>query len=67
MTQELIKRINELVRKSRGEGLTEAEKNEQAKLRAQYIKMFRQGVENTMESVYVVDKDGNKKKVEKKK
>lgn len=67
MTEELLSRINELARKSREEGLTEQEKLEQAELRQQYIKAFRQGFENTMSNVYIMDKDGNKKKVEKKK
>ncbi len=67
MTEELIKRINELAKKSRNEGLSSSEKEEQEKLRKEYIKMFRQGVENTMESVYIIDENGNKKKVEKKK
>lgn len=64
--EKLVKRINELSRKAKAEGLTEAEKSEQADLRAQYIKAFRQGFLNTMENVYVVDENGNKKKVEKK-
>lgn len=67
MTDEMIQRINFLARKSREEGLSEAEKQEQADLRQKYIKMFRQGVENTMNSVYIVDEKGNKKKVQKKK
>ncbi len=67
MKSELIDRINFLARKSREEGLTEAEKTEQAKLRQEYVKGFRQGFMNTMENVYIVDKDGNEKKVEKKK
>lgn len=66
MTEELLNRINELARKSRTEGLTEQEKAEQTQLRQQYIKAFRQGFENTMSNVYIMDKDGNKKKVEKK-
>jgi len=64
--EELIKRINELARKSRAEGLNDAEKEEQARLRAQYIQKFRQGMENTLSNVYIVDEKGNKKKVEKK-
>ncbi len=64
---ELIKRINELYAKSKSEGLTAAEKTEQAELRMKYIKAFRQGMLNTMESVYIVDENGNKKKVEKRK
>ncbi len=67
MKSELIDRINFLAKKSREEGLTDAEKAEQAKLRQEYVAGFRQGFMNTMENVYIVDKDGNEKKIEKKK
>jgi len=63
----LIKRINELAKKSREEGLSDAEKAEQATLRQEYIKKFRQGMENTLSNVYIMDENGNKRKVEKKK
>ncbi len=63
--EELIKRINELSRKSKAQGLTEAEKEEQAQLRGKYIQAFRQGMMNTLEGVYIVDENGNKKKLEK--
>ena len=66
MTEELIKRINELAKKSKAEGLTDTEKAEQAELRAQYIAAFRQGVKNTLNNVYIVDEQGNEKKLEKK-
>lgn len=66
MTKELIERINFLSKKSKTEGLTEAEKAEQKKLREEYIKMFRMGVKNTLNNVYVVDEKGNKKKLNKK-
>ena len=65
--EKLIQRINELAKKSREEGLSEAEKSEQAELRKQYIQKFRQGMENTLSNVYIMDEKGNKKKVEKKK
>ena len=67
MTSELIERINFLARKSREEGLSPEEKAEQQKLRQQYIAGFRQGMQNTLENVYIVDEDGNTRKVEKKK
>ncbi len=67
MKSELIERINFLARKSREEGLSDAEKAEQAKLRQQYVAGFRQGFMNTMENVYIVDEQGNEKKIEKKK
>ena len=63
----LIKRINELSRKSKTEGLTEDEKKEQNELRQKYLKAFRQGMQNTLQNVYIMDKDGNKRKIEKKK
>jgi len=66
MTEELISRINELAKKSRTEGLTEKEKAEQQELRQKYIKAFRQGVQNTLSNVYVVDEQGNEKKLERK-
>lgn len=66
MTEELIKRINELARKSKAEGLTDKEKEEQQVLRQKYIEAFRQGVKNTLNNVYVVDENGNEKKLGKK-
>ncbi len=65
--EKLIKRINELAKKSREQGLNDEEKEEQAKLRQEYIRRFRQGMENTLSNVYIMDEKGNKKKVEKKK
>ncbi len=65
--EKLIKRINELAKKSREEGLSEEEKAEQASLRQEYIKKFRQGMENTLNNVYIMDEKGNKRKIEKKK
>ena len=63
MDDTMIQRINELARKSKTEGLTDAEKQEQAALRAQYIAAFRQGMMNTLDQVYIVDEKGNKKKL----
>ena len=65
--EKLLKRINELAKKSREEGLDEEEKAEQATLRQEYIKKFRQGMENTLSNVYIMDENGNKRKAEKKK
>ena len=65
--EKLLKRINELAKKSSEQGLTDEEKAEQNELRQAYLKKFRQGMENTLNSVYIMDENGNKKKVEKKK
>ncbi len=64
MTQELLERINFLAKKSKAEGLSEEEKAEQQVLRAQYIKEFRQGVSNTLDNTYIMDEQGNKRKLE---
>ena len=66
VTQEQINRINELARKSKKEGLTEAEKEEQAKLRRIYIDSFKESLVGQLENTYIVDEKGNKKKVTRK-
>ena len=64
----MIARINQLAKKSKtDEGLTEEEKLEQAELRAIYIKAWKQSLENQLNNTYILDKDGNKRKVQKKK
>ncbi len=67
ITQEQINRINELARKSKAEGLTETEKEEQAKLRRLYIDSFKESLVGQLENTYIVDEKGNKKKVKRKK
>ncbi|MDF2946077.1 MAG: hypothetical protein K0S51_756 [Bacillales bacterium] len=58
LTDDLIKRINELARKSKAEGLTSEELEEQKVLRQEYIQKFKQGVINTISTIKIVDKDG---------
>ncbi|MBE6778252.1 MAG: DUF896 domain-containing protein [Ruminococcaceae bacterium] len=60
MEQSKIDRINELARKSRAEGLTPEEAEEQKTLRAEYIAAFRQSLTGQLESIVIVDKDGNR-------
>ena len=67
MEKEQIERINELARKKKAEGLTEAELAEQAALRAQYLKEFRANMEATLQAVRVEQEDGTYKPLEKKK
>lgn len=59
MNEAGIKRINELYRKSKNEGLTEAEKEEQAKLRRQYIDDFKRNLKGALENVDIQEKDGS--------
>ena len=63
ITQEQINRINELARKSKAEGLTEEEKQEQAVLRRAYIDSFKASLVSNLETTYVVDEKGNKRKL----
>jgi uncharacterized protein YnzC (UPF0291/DUF896 family) len=68
MTAGLVERINELAKKAKTTGLTPQEDKERAKLRKQYLKEFREGMEsNIMSNLYIVDEKGNKTKVVKKK
>ncbi len=61
MEKEKINRINELARKSKAEGLTPAEKEEQAALRQEYIKDFRAQFGSVLENTVVQYPDGSKK------
>ena len=66
MEQKKIDRINELARKKKAEGLTPAEIEEQAALRAEYIAGFRASLTAQLDNTVVVDPDGTRHKVEKK-
>lgn len=66
MTEEKIKRINELARKQKAEGLTEEEKNEQYILRREYIESYKRSLINQLENTYIVEPDGTKRKVKSK-
>lgn len=57
--QELIDRINELARKKKANGLTEAESAEQKELRQRYLRLFRQGFRDRIEMLRVYDDEGN--------
>ena len=63
MTEEKIKRINELARKQKSEGLTEEEKAEQFKLRREYIDAYKQSLIAPLENTYILEPDGTKRKV----
>lgn len=54
--QKLIKRINELAKKKKNQGLTKQEQEEQKTLREQYLKAFRVNVKSTLNNVDIVDK-----------
>lgn len=58
MEEQKIKRINELYRKSKAEGLTEKEKEEQKLLRKEYIESFRNNLRSQLNQIDVEEKDG---------
>ena len=59
MKQEQIERINELARKSKTTGLTPEEKEEQKKLRAEYIASGRMNLRTQLDNINIQEKDGS--------
>ena len=56
----------QLARKSKTVGLNDEEKKEQAELRQEYIRDIKKGVETALDAVEIIDKVGNRTKIEKK-
>lgn len=63
MDREKIDRINFLARKSKSEGLSDSEKEEQTNLRNEYRAFMMRGFMATASNTYVVDENGNKKRL----
>ncbi|MFZ5968153.1 MAG: DUF896 domain-containing protein [Bacillota bacterium] len=53
--EDRIKRINELAKKSKDIGLTNEEKEEQKKLREEYLKIFRENFRKQLDNIELVD------------
>ncbi|MBQ2276548.1 MAG: DUF896 domain-containing protein [Lachnospiraceae bacterium] len=66
MKEQDIERINELYRKSKNEGLTPEEKQEQARLRQEYIAAIRGNLRGTLENVSIQNPDGSITELKKK-
>ncbi|MBR5498432.1 MAG: DUF896 domain-containing protein [Clostridia bacterium] len=66
MEQSKIDRINELARKSRSEGLTDEEKEEQRILRAEYVASFKASLVGQLENTTILRPDGTKEKITRK-
>ena len=66
MDKKQIERINELARKKKAEGLTEAEAAEQAALRKQYIDEWRENMRTILDGVVIQRPDGTKEPLKKK-
>ncbi|RKD25163.1 hypothetical protein BEP19_04720 [Ammoniphilus oxalaticus] len=59
MTPEKIERINVLARKAKTIGLNDQEKEEQAALRQEYIQAMRNSLRANLNSLKIVDEEGN--------
>lgn len=66
MKQEQIDRINALARKAKAEGLTPEEEQERAILRRAYIDSVVGNLKGQLDHTYVVDAQGQKRKLKKK-
>lgn len=66
MEQRKIDRINELARKAKTDGLTEAELAERDALRREYIDAVVGSLKGQLDHTYVVDGKGRKTKLRKK-
>lgn len=60
---EKIKRINELYHKSQAEGLSPAEKEEQARLRKEYVDSIRGNLRSQLDSLTIQYEDGTRERV----
>ena len=58
MEKQKIDRINELYRKSKAEGLTDAERKEQKILRQEYLELVRRNLRSQLNNIDVEEKDG---------
>ena len=66
MEHEKVERINELARKKKTVGLTEAELAEQAALRREYLDGFRANMEEILKGVVIQRPDGSQTPLKKK-
>ena len=61
MEQSKIDRINELARKAKAEGLSEAETAERDALRKEYVASVKASLTHHLDHTYLVDEKGNKR------
>ena len=67
MDQKQIDRLNELAKKAKSpEGLTQWEADERADLRREYIDAVLGSLQGQLDHTYIVDEQGNKRKLKKK-
>ena len=59
MDEKKIARINELYKKSKAEGLNDAELREQALLRREYIESFKRNLRSQLDNIDFKEADGS--------
>lgn len=59
MDDKKIERINELYRKSKAEGLTDAELREQTILRKEFVEAFRRNLKSQLDNIDIKEADGS--------
>lgn len=64
MEQSKLDRINELARLSKTRELTPDEKEEQAKLRKEYVRLVHNNLRGQLENIRIVEPDGSVHKIE---
>ena len=65
MVKEKLDRINFLAKKSKADGLTPEDTQEQAALLKEYIEEFRKSFRSQLENIVIVDEEGNRKPLKK--
>lgn len=66
MEKEKLERINELARKAKAAGLSDAEKAEQAALRKEYIAAYRESLRAQLDNLVLVEPDGSERTLKRK-
>lgn len=64
MIEDTVKRINELAKKAKTEGLTPEETAERDALRKEYIAAVKRSLTDQLDHTYLVDEHGNKHKLQ---
>ena len=59
LSEDKLRRINELSKKKKEHGLTDAELKVQSVLREEYLQNLRKGFRNHIEGLKIVDEEGN--------
>lgn len=64
--EERISRINELYHKSQAEGLSDEEREEQTRLRKEYVANIRANLKGQLDSITIQHPDGSEEKLSEK-